>query len=102
MILLIFKKVITVNLSTSCNLVWLRPVLYHRPIEIVLISGDILLIITYIKDFGTHYIKEVNMGALYGHQNKISKESWGRLKDQDINIGLYAGYNGEVTELMRL
>ena len=53
----------------------------------------------FIKSYGTHYIKEVSMGAMYGYQHKISKRSWGRLKEKEINIGLYAGYNGESTNL---
>ena len=49
----------------------------------------------FIKSFGTHYIKEANMGALYGQQSSISSESWGKMVEQDIKIDVSAGYSGE-------
>ena len=49
----------------------------------------------FINTFGTHYIKEANMGALYGQQSSISSESWGKMVDQDIKIDVSAGYSGE-------
>ena len=49
----------------------------------------------FINTFGTHYIKEANMGALYGQQSTISSESWGRMVNQDLDISASAGYSGE-------
>ena len=49
----------------------------------------------FINDFGTHYIKEANMGALYGQQSSISSESWGKMVQQGINIDVSASYSGE-------
>ena len=50
----------------------------------------------FINTFGTHYIKEANMGALYGQQSTISAESWGRMVNQDLDIIASAGYSGEI------
>ena len=49
----------------------------------------------FIKSFGTHYVKEANMGALYGQQSSISSESWGKMVEQGIKIGVSAGYSGK-------
>ena len=48
----------------------------------------------FIKSFGTHYVKEANMGALYGQQSSISSESWGKMVEQGIKIDVSAGYSG--------
>ena len=50
----------------------------------------------FINTFGTHYIKEANMGALYGQQSTISAQSWGRMVNQDLDISASAGYSGEI------
>ena len=50
----------------------------------------------FINTFGTHYIKEANMGALYGQQSTISSESWGRMVNQDLDISASAGYSGKI------
>ena len=49
----------------------------------------------FINNFGTHYIKDATMGALYGQQSFISSESWGKMVEQDIKIGVSAGYSGK-------
>ena len=48
----------------------------------------------FIKNFGTHYIKEATMGALYGQRSFVSSESWEKMVEQDINIDVSAGYSG--------
>ena len=49
----------------------------------------------FISNFGTHYIKQGDMGALYGEQSEVSSESWGRMTDQEIKISASAGYSGK-------
>ena len=49
----------------------------------------------FIKRFGTHYIIEANMGALYGQQSSVSSESWGKMEQQGVQINVAAGYSGE-------
>ena len=51
----------------------------------------------FINTFGTHYIKEANMGALYGQQSTISAESWGRMVNQDLDISASASASGEIS-----
>ena len=48
----------------------------------------------FIESFGTHYIKQADMGALYGQQSQVSSESWGRMTDEEISISASAGYSG--------
>ena len=48
----------------------------------------------FIENFGTHYIKQADMGALYGQQSQVSSESWGRMADKEISISASAGYSG--------
>ena len=50
----------------------------------------------FINTFGTHYIKEANMGALYGQQSTISAQSWGRMVNQDLDISASASASGEI------
>ena len=49
----------------------------------------------FVNTFGTHYIKEANMGALYGQQSSISTESWAKMVQQGIDIDASAGYSGK-------
>ena len=55
----------------------------------------------FIESFGTHYIKQADMGALYGQQSQVSSESWGRMTDEEISISASAGYSG-IFELLTL
>ena len=48
----------------------------------------------FIENFGTHYIKQADMGALYGQQSQVSSESWGKMTDEEISISASAGYSG--------
>ena len=48
----------------------------------------------FIESFGTHYIKQADMGALYGQQSQVSSKSWGRMTDEEISISASAGYSG--------
>ena len=48
----------------------------------------------FIEKFGTHYIEQADMGALYGQQSQVSSKSWGRMTDQEISISASAGYSG--------
>ena len=48
----------------------------------------------FIENFGTHYIKQADMGALYGQQSQVSSESWGKMTDEEISISVSAGYSG--------
>ena len=50
----------------------------------------------FINTFGTHYIKEANMGALYGQQSTISAQSWGRMVNQDLDISASASAAGKI------
>ena len=50
----------------------------------------------FINTFGTHYIKEANMGALYGQQSTISSESWGRMVNQNLDISASASAAGKI------
>ena len=48
----------------------------------------------FISKFGTHYIEQADMGALYGQQSQVSSKSWGRMTDEEISISASAGYSG--------
>jgi hypothetical protein len=50
----------------------------------------------FINTFGTHFIKDANMGALYGQQSTISAQSWGRMVNQDLDISASASASGEI------
>jgi len=49
----------------------------------------------FVENFGTHYIMEAEMGALYGQQSTISKESWYKMKSSGTNIEMAASYSGK-------
>jgi len=51
--------------------------------------------IRFISIFGTHYIREARMGARYGEQSTISKESWGKMVSDGVNVGVAASYSGK-------
>jgi len=48
----------------------------------------------FIREFGTHYIRKANMGALYGEQSSISAESWKKMLKKGTKIEASAGYSG--------
>ena len=49
----------------------------------------------FIRNFGTHYINEVEMGAMYGEQTEFSKESFDRMLERGIKIEAAAEVSGE-------
>jgi len=49
----------------------------------------------FVSIFGTHYINQARMGALYGEQSTISAESWERMVSKGVNIGAAASYSGK-------
>ena len=50
--------------------------------------------IDFIDTYGVHFIQIANMGAMYGQRSQISKASWAKLLDKDINIKAAARYSG--------
>ena len=49
----------------------------------------------FIANFGTHYIKKVHMGAMFGEQTEFSKESWHQLEERKINVDAAAEFSGD-------
>ena len=49
----------------------------------------------FISTFGTHWIEFEDMGALYGEQSEISARTWGKMKEDGINIKASAEYSGK-------
>ena len=47
----------------------------------------------FIDNYGTHYIKQADMGALFGEQTMISTESYNKMVSDGVNVGLYAGFS---------
>ena len=47
----------------------------------------------FIKAFGTHYISQSTMGALFGEQSMISSESWSEMVSNGVNINAAAGFS---------
>ena len=47
----------------------------------------------FINNYGTHYIQQADMGALFGEQTMISTESYNEMTSDGINIDLYAGFS---------
>ena len=70
--------------------------LFNPKLELTLQKYDVEKYRHFINTFGTHYIKEANMGALYGQQSTISSESWGRMVNQDLDISASASAAGKI------
>ena len=47
----------------------------------------------FINAFGTHYVTKANMGALYGEQTMINRESYTTMVSDGIDIDLFAGFS---------
>ena len=70
--------------------------LFNPKLELTFQNYDVEKYRQFINTFGTHYIKEANMGALYGQQSTISSESWGRMVNQDLDISASASASGKI------
>ena len=47
----------------------------------------------FVDSFGTHYIKDADMGAIYGQQSMFTQDGWMNMERKGIDIGLYADYS---------
>jgi len=48
----------------------------------------------FIETYGTHFIKQVHMGARFACVTRFSQNGWKILMEKDINIGLAASLSG--------
>ena len=71
-------------------------ILFNPKLELTFQKYDVEKYRQFINTFGTHYIKEANMGALYGQQSTISSESWGRMVNQNLDISASASAAGKI------
>jgi len=46
-----------------------------------------------IRYFGTHYVSEAQMGALFGQQSKVSREAWSTMVENGFNINAGASFS---------
>lgn len=47
----------------------------------------------FLETFGTHYIKSVSMGALFGQQSRLTTESYSRLVETRVDVSASAKYS---------
>ena len=48
----------------------------------------------FIRNFGTHYISVIDMGAIYGQQTEFSKDSYERMHERGVHVGSAAKFSG--------
>ena len=46
----------------------------------------------FLNTFGTHYVRQATMGALFGQQTEITFDSWSHMVSDGIDIGAYANF----------
>jgi len=48
----------------------------------------------FIDNWGTHFVKQIRMGARFGCQTKLSEEAWSSLESMGIKVEVAASYSG--------
>lgn len=48
----------------------------------------------FIKTFGTHYVSQITMGAMFGQQSEITADAWSAMESSGLNIETAANYSG--------
>jgi len=66
-------------------------VLNEQPAEFAKSQGAYF---DFIQTFGTHYIREATLGALFGQQSEISNEAWTSMKESGRSISAEAEASG--------
>eukprot|EP00756_Hemistasia_phaeocysticola_P025558 Hpha_TRINITY_DN16011_c5_g6::TRINITY_DN16011_c5_g6_i1::g.119658::m.119658 len=48
----------------------------------------------FVMNFGTHYVSEINMGALFGQQTSFKSTQWSEMLSEGLDIKVAASYSG--------